>query len=1152
MLQDAVLIGVGLALAAGLEFRSLRGYGVAWQVGVFDDSSAEFALAPGDVRRFTERFPQDPVYTIGKSTPADWPFIHPNEADTAWGGARYHEFKIRFDLDRTPTGRWALLVRLTDAHENMPPQMVLRVNGHEHVRQVEAGNGRAYFGDVSHGKPQSVWFTIDADELKSGANEMAIGLRGGSWVAYDAIALLRREGTATAGRRPSWREHAFMAMMAPLHKDFAAPTGWEGNMLACEGQGGWLYLFGTRGKAAGPVEGLVAENFSVGFDLRPAQGAMALEFAAPQAARPYWRVEWRAGEICLAGASPMKLPAGTWRIEVQSAPEHVVLTVGLLDGPTQRQEVALPGAGPEGRLRFVVLDELGQSYVTNLNWTLPVTLRARIDGQAARVVARAAVPHGEVSATARLLAPDGHKLASRSAQWPAMEEDVEVSLPLKAGAAAARAVLELRQAGRRGPIVTAEAPVVTPRAPRPADKGRPPGAYVLETKEGLVAGNEAYEVLVPAGGKAGPALLVSRHDGVVLADHPYSYGFDGREGPVEVVERKAEKDRKGAVNLTLRLRAGDLTVTHCLIFPPGDESFAERLSFSAGRAADLRKVRCGWVRSLKDLEPSNQPVLMPAPWREDTWGGQKLDDLTPAEAVWLQGYYRATGGPEREWVPEHGSEGWIWHCAKGGTAVVKYNEDFMEWSLIDRVERDGELQLRFGGCGAWHDDPEKWGQVPAGQEVVGGWTYYLGYRGAWQEGFYRFREFMARQGHGCPFNFAPPVHWNELYDNKLWWGPDTAERRKKFYGLDDILWEAQKARDAGCQALYLDPGWDTQFGSHLWDEARLLPAAQFVKRVRDEYGLKVSLHTPLAGCASGAGGGLTYPKEAWRVDEGGHVIEGSLCSGAKACLDEEGRRLLALADAGIAYFMFDGSAYAGPCFSHDHGHPVPYTRDDQIKAYQQLGRMIHEKHPEVIIEQHDQVLGGVHSVYTPVYAGHAQRGWDERWAKEYMWAPLQVLKDRRAISLYYYNLAYHLPQYIHIDLRDDNEHCLALWWYASTCRHLGLGGTHPDGRNWLTVQRHMAEYLRLQDYFKRGVFYGLEEEVHVHVLPEKGAVINVFNLSDRPVRKRFTVDLARVGLAPQGRVHVRGGEHVRLGDRLEIQVELQAWDQRIVEVQVGK
>ncbi|MBC7287120.1 MAG: hypothetical protein H5T86_03560, partial [Armatimonadetes bacterium] len=183
---------------------------------------------------------------------------------------------------------------------------------------------------------------------------------------------------------------------------------------------------------------------------------------------------------------------------------------------------------------------------------------------------------------------------------------------------------------------------------------------------------------------------------------------------------------------------------------------------------------------------------------------------------------------------------------------------------------------------------------------------------------------MERRGHGCPPDFNPPVHWNELYDNPLWWGPDTPERRAKHYRLEDMLVEAEKASAAGCQALYLDPGWDTIFGSHIWAEDRLGRVEDFVRLMRERYGLAVALHTPVADWASAGGGGRTYPQEAWRVGEDGKPLEGRLCSGARAYIEEETQRLIRLADAGVIYFMFDGSAYTGPCFAAHHGHPVPY------------------------------------------------------------------------------------------------------------------------------------------------------------------------------------------------------------------------------------
>ena len=50
---------------------------------------------------------------------------------------------------------------------------------------------------------------------------------------------------------------------------------------------------------------------------------------------------------------------------------------------------------------------------------------------------------------------------------------------------------------------------------------------------------------------------------------------------------------------------------------------------------------------------------------------------------------------------------------------------------------------------------------------------------------------------GCPEGFNPPVHWNELYDNKLWWLPgdeqNNPEMRKKYYTLESMKEEAAKA-----------------------------------------------------------------------------------------------------------------------------------------------------------------------------------------------------------------------------------------------------------------------------------------------------------------------------------------------------------------------
>jgi len=141
--------------------------------------------------------------------------------------------------------------------------------------------------------------------------------------------------------------------------------------------------------------------------------------------------------------------------------------------------------------------------------------------------------------------------------------------------------------------------------------------------------------------------------------------------------------------------------------------------------------------------------------------------------------------------------------------------------------------------------------------------------------------------------------------------------RKELYSLKHMEEEAAKAKEIGCQALYLDPGWDTPFASQLWDEDRLGPAKDFVKLMDKKYGLKVSLWVPLTRWR----GAPAFPREADRLDENGNRLSFTLCGGSSAFLDIKAERLLKLCAAGVSFLMFDGSKYTGPCF--DTRGPLP-------------------------------------------------------------------------------------------------------------------------------------------------------------------------------------------------------------------------------------
>ena len=62
--------------------------------------------------------------------------------------------------------------------------------------------------------------------------------------------------------------------------------------------------------------------------------------------------------------------------------------------------------------------------------------------------------------------------------------------------------------------------------------------------------------------------------------------------------------------------------------------------------------------------------------------------------------------------------------------------------------------------------------------------------------------------------------------------------------------EAAKGRDYHCEALYLDPGWDTTFGSFLWGQDWLGPRREFSEKIRESFGLTLALHCPMPPWAS--------------------------------------------------------------------------------------------------------------------------------------------------------------------------------------------------------------------------------------------------------------------------------------------------------------
>ena len=656
--------------------------------------------------------------------------------------------------------------------------------------------------------------------------------------------------------------------------------------------------------------------------------------------------------------------------------------------------------------------------------------------------------------------------------------------------------------------------------------------------------------------------LVHVKSGILLADGAYSYSFSAPS----FQRISSGRDGEATIAAFEGMSPGEIRVKQEFRIPDELPWIEERITIEnpTSHVLAMPHGRCGFVlphtlRGDTLAGPLRDYQCTAAPYRREPSGdGNQYADYTLKQVLTEPRGSRLRKltmyGSDGTLFPEYASEGWVVTNGLRGFLITKYSQEGMEWAVLDRLSLDGDrIGLRWGGFGIFEGDPEHGAWLPPGQSHRFGVTRITAFEGSTVEGFYAFRAEMEDRGHGCPKDFDPPVHWNELYDNKLWWSPDQGkpESRAKYYRLSDMREEAAKARDIGCEALYLDPGWDTLFASKIWHDSRLGKMTDFVAMLRADYGLSLSLHTPLSGwCDPDA-----YSRDIDRMhrdgSRAGPIPHGDtpLCGASLQYVRETAARLAVLARDGATFFMFDGTAYHGECWDPKHGHPVPARREAHVQATSELARLVHARYPNVLIEMHDQMVGGSMQRFAPTYYGHGlpppglngtqAPGYDSVWAFELMWDPMADLVSGHAIALYYYNLAYSLPLYIHIDLRKDNGQALMLWWNASTCRHLGVGGTHEDATVRQAQRAAIAAYRRLKPFFAAGVFYGIDETVHVHRHPsQSAAVINCFNLEDRSIRKEIEFAPARFGLDPGRRYSFAGATSRQAGDHYVLEASI--------------
>ncbi|MCY2930343.1 MAG: hypothetical protein NTV86_12755 [Planctomycetota bacterium] len=432
-----------------------------------------------------------------------------------------------------------------------------------------------------------------------------------------------------------------------------------------------------------------------------------------------------------------------------------------------------------------------------------------------------------------------------------------------------------------------------------------------------------------------------------------------------------------------------------------------------------------------------------------------------------------------------------------GLVIARRPTAFEEEPRFVGVRREGE-GFCFGGIARGVPEGRGCVEVKAGGSLDWGITRYTPFRGRLDDGLLQYRDFMVECGVKLPEGYSPPINYCIYYE--------CGERYHHLKLLDGL----KCAVETGCTLLYTDQGWEDYFGSGLWDETRLGKIEAFVQAARASgmaVGVLVGLHTDA----------YVWPKSYSRKDAAGNIVAGDrwgaghwngICPTVQEWQREKTRRLKKVVDAGVSFFSFDFNDNTEPCADPSHGHIILSSPWEHSLGVAQQQRMLKQACPGALIEAHDWLWAGLG--YWPIYA--LSESHDERWGFEFMWDPFGDLKSGRLFNLYYYNLCYEKPLYLHIDLKKDSPRCVVFWYVASTVRHMGIGNYATLAEEQKAqVRRAVAICKDHQRFFSAGRFSGPDPLTHIHVLPGEGALVLRFNDQAQPVTGRLELTKDQVG-----------------------------------------
>ena len=89
----------------------------------------------------------------------------------------------------------------------------------------------------------------------------------------------------------------------------------------------------------------------------------------------------------------------------------------------------------------------------------------------------------------------------------------------------------------------------------------------------------------------------------------------------------------------------------------------------------------------------------------------------------------------------------------------------------------------------------------------------------------------------------------------------------------------------------------------------------------------------------------------------------------------------------------------------------------------------------------------------------------------------------------------------------------------------------------------MKQYRQWEEFYKRGEFYGIHQEIHLHVLPQEKRLYRKRGQSQRATRTvRGSIDLKTLGLNPAFQYVSADGLGTVENGRYQVQIELPPWE----------